>query len=108
VLYAGQSQFDKARAALEMAIRTNPSYATAHENLGDVYARLASQAYSKALQLDGSNTTVPPKLALIRTLFPANSRAPQTPAAASPTPAPVVKPAPAPRPSADPASAGAK
>jgi tetratricopeptide (TPR) repeat protein len=34
VLYAGQSQFDKARAALEMAIRTNPSYATAHENLG--------------------------------------------------------------------------
>jgi Flp pilus assembly protein TadD len=55
VLYAGQSQFDKARAALEMAIRTNPSYATAHENLGDVYARLASQAYSKALQLDGGN-----------------------------------------------------
>ena len=69
VLYAGQSQFDKARAALEMAIRTNPSYATAHENLGDVYAKLASQAYSKALQLDGSNTGVQPKLALIRTLF---------------------------------------
>ncbi|OGC01678.1 MAG: hypothetical protein A3G82_21995, partial [Burkholderiales bacterium RIFCSPLOWO2_12_FULL_67_210] len=56
VLYAGQSQFDKARAALEMAIRTNPSYATAHENLGDVYAKLASQAYSKALQLDSGNT----------------------------------------------------
>ncbi len=69
VLYASQSQFDKARAALEMAIRTNPSYATAHENLGDVYAKLASQAYSKALQLDGGNTGVQPKLALIRTLF---------------------------------------
>ena len=69
VLYAGQSQFDKARAALEMAIRTNPSYATAHENLGDVYAKLASQAYNKALQLDGTNTAVPPKLALIRELF---------------------------------------
>jgi ketosteroid isomerase-like protein len=69
VLYAGQSQFDKARAALEMAIRTNPSYATAHENLGDVYAKLASQAYSKALQLDSGNTGVQPKLALIRTLF---------------------------------------
>ena len=52
VLYAGQNQFDKARTALEMAIRTNPSYATAHENLGDVYARLASQAYNKALQLE--------------------------------------------------------
>ncbi len=69
VLYASQSQFDKARAALEMAIRTNPSYATAHENLGDVYAKLASQAYSKALQLDSGNTGVQPKLALIRTLF---------------------------------------
>ncbi len=69
VLYAGQNQFDKARAALEMAIRTNPSYATAHENLGDVYARLASEAYRKALQLDSSNTTLQPKLALIRELF---------------------------------------
>jgi tetratricopeptide (TPR) repeat protein len=96
VLYAGQSQFDKARAALEMAIRTNPSYATAHENLGDVYARLASQAYSKALQLDGGNAAVQPKLALIRTLFSADSKAPQKPAAAAPTP--VAKPAPVPTP----------
>jgi tetratricopeptide (TPR) repeat protein len=69
VLYAGQNQFDKARTALEMAIRTNPSYTTAHENLGDVYAKLASQAYGKALQLDASNTAVPPKLAVIRELF---------------------------------------
>jgi tetratricopeptide (TPR) repeat protein len=72
VLYAGQNQFDKARAALEMAIRTNPSYSTAHENLGDVYAKLASQAYNKALLLDGSNTAVQPKLALIRELFNPN------------------------------------
>ena len=96
VLYAGQSQFDKARAALEMAIRTNPSYATAHENLGDVYARLASQAYGKALQLDSANVGVQPKLALIRTLFSADSRTTtQKPAvAAAPTPAPVpAKPA---------------
>ena len=112
VLYAGQSQYDKARAALEMAIRTNPSYATAHENLGDVYAKLASQAYSKALQLDGANTGVQPKLALIRTLFAPDARgqkpaatAPAAPVAATkaPTPAapvvaaaPVAKPAPAP------------
>lgn len=74
VLYAGQSQFDKARVALEMAIRTNPSYATAHENLGDVYAKLASQAYSKALQLDSTNAGVPPKLALIRNLFSPDPR----------------------------------
>jgi tetratricopeptide (TPR) repeat protein len=74
VLYASQSQFDKARAALEMAIRTNPSYATAHENLGDVYAKLASEAYSKALQLDTSNAAVEPKLSLIRNLFTTDNK----------------------------------
>lgn len=98
VLYAGQSQFDKARAALEMAIRTNPSYATAHENLGDVYAKLASQAYNKALQLDASNPAVAPKLALIRELFNptgAKGQRPSLPAAAAPAlPAPGPMPAP--------------
>ena len=69
VLYAGQSQFEKARAALEMAIKLNPNYATAHENLGDVYARLAGQSYGRAQQLEAGNTTVAPKLALVRQLF---------------------------------------
>ncbi|HSB22323.1 MAG TPA: tetratricopeptide repeat protein, partial [Burkholderiaceae bacterium] len=41
VLYASQGNYDKAKAALELAINTHPSYATAHENLGDVYAQLA-------------------------------------------------------------------
>jgi tetratricopeptide (TPR) repeat protein len=68
-LYAAQSQFDKARAALEMAIKLNPDYATAHENLGDIYARLAAQSYAKAQQLETGNATVPPKLALIRQVF---------------------------------------
>lgn len=105
VLYAGQSQFDKARAALEMAIRTNPSYATAHENLGDVYARLASQAYSKALQLDGGNAAVPPKLALIRTLFSAESKSPTKPAAGAPTSGPATTAPAAPVAAAKPAPA---
>jgi Flp pilus assembly protein TadD len=91
VLYAAQGQYDKARVALEMAIRTNPTYATAHENIGDVYARLASQAYNKALQLDGNNAAVPPKLALIKELFGPNNKGqrPSLPApasAAAPTP----------------------
>lgn len=114
VLYAGQSQYDKARAALEMAIRTNPSYATAHENLGDVYARLASQAYSKALQLDVNNTGVQPKLSLIRELFsPITARGsrPGTAATQITAPAPVaVKPvvtAPVAAPAPPPASVAA-
>ncbi len=69
VLYAQQKQYDKARTALEMAIRTHPAYAIAYENLGDVYAKLASQAYDKALQLDSANSTAQGKLSLIRDLI---------------------------------------
>ena len=69
VLYAGQGQYEKAKVALEMAIRTHPSYATAHENLGDIYAKMASQAYDRALQLDRSNASSKTKLALINDLF---------------------------------------
>ena len=75
VLYAGLGDYDKARKSLEMAIRTHPSYAVAHENLGDIYATLASQAYDKALQLDSSNATARKKLALIKELFPVKSAA---------------------------------
>ena len=73
VLYASQGQYDKAKVALEMAIRTHPSYATAHENLGDIYAKMASQAYDRALQLDRSNTSTQTKLALIKDLFTAGT-----------------------------------
>jgi tetratricopeptide (TPR) repeat protein len=81
VLYASQGQYDKARVALEQAIRTHPSYATAHENLGDIYAKMASQAYDKALQLDKSNATAQTKLNLIRDLFPSDPRSAKVAAA---------------------------
>ena len=68
VLFAANGQYDKARLALDNAIRTNPAYATAYANLGDVHAKLASQAYDKALQLDSSNTAVKTKLTLLRSL----------------------------------------
>lgn len=74
VLYAAQGQYEKARQSLEMSIRTHPSYATAYENLGDVYSKLASQAYDKALQLDSSNTAAQSKLSLVRELISAASR----------------------------------
>src|SRR5712692_10397974 len=65
VLYAAQGQYDKSRIALETAIRTHTSYATAHANLGDIYAKLATQAYDKALQFAKTNTTAKNKLSLI-------------------------------------------
>lgn len=128
VIYASQRQYEKAKAALELAIRTHPAYATAHENLGDVYAKLASQAYDKALQLDSANTQAQTKLAMIRDLMGGTTRnartAPTTSkpvqvAAASPAPvatAPVAtaqaKPTPpvakAPEPAPKPVEAPAK
>lgn len=101
VLYASQGQYDKARIALEMAIRTHPSYATAHENLGDIYAKMASQAYDRALQLDRSNTSTQTKLSLIKDLFTGTAKggkpnkallADSSSAAGASTPAPAPKP----------------
>ena len=89
VLYAGQGQYEKAKVALEMAIRTHPSYATAHENLGDIYAKMASQAYDRALQLDRSNTSSKTKLALIKDLFTPGSKTQVASAANSPATAAV-------------------
>ena len=68
-IYAAQGQYDKARDALESALRLNPHYATAHENLGDVYARLAAQQYAKAQQYASTSASVAPKLALVRQVF---------------------------------------
>jgi tetratricopeptide (TPR) repeat protein len=75
VLYAGQGNYEKAKSSLEMAIRTNPNYATAHENLGDIYAKMASQSYDHALKLDKNNATTRIKLTLIRELFSKSARA---------------------------------
>jgi len=96
VIYAQQKQYDKAKAALEMAIRTNPSYAVAHENLGDLYAKMAREAYDKALQTDSSNANAQAKLNLLRELTAAPAKPPvpaaptrQVTIAAAPAPAPV-------------------
>ena len=74
VLFAGAGDYAKARVTLEQALRTNPNYATAHENLGDVHAALAAQSYARALKLDPGNVTVPPKLTIVRELYKHSAR----------------------------------
>lgn len=102
VLYAAQGDYEKARDALEAALATHPSYATAHENLGDIYAALAGAAYNRALLLDESNQIVRRKLALINQLDAnaaadvAPAAAPTTAAAAPAAPAAAAPPAPQP------------
>lgn len=69
VVYAAQGDYEQARQALQKAINTHPSYATAHENMGDIYAKMASQAYNQALELKEDNVSAKAKLALIDDLF---------------------------------------
>ena len=94
VLYASQGNYDKAKSALELAIHTHPSYATAHENLGDIYAQLASRAYDRALQLDKNNATAQLKLSMVKDLFSSQrlAQAPRGEPAKSEAPAPKPEP----------------
>lgn len=69
VLYASQGEYEKARIALEMAVRANPRFATAHENLGDVYARMAGQSYDKAQTLDKTNRSASLKLKAVNEML---------------------------------------
>lgn len=68
VLYAEQNKLLEAKQILEKALKTNNSYSIAHINLGDVYTRMASDAYRKAFELDKS-PVANNKLQLINELF---------------------------------------
>ena len=71
VIYAGQGEYDKARMLLEGAVRAMPSFAAAHENLGDIHARLAAVSYERAIKLDAANKTAPTKLKAVNDIIPA-------------------------------------
>ena len=88
VIYARQGDLDRARSALEAAVRNNPNYAVAHENLGDIYARLAYQSYAQSLAKGGRPAALNPKLKQLKDMLqpPASVAAPAAgPAAAQPT-----------------------
>ncbi len=68
VLHAAARNYDSARAALEKAIRADPGYATAYENLGDLYVQLANQAYAKVVQLAPENANARQRQSLLASL----------------------------------------
>jgi len=57
VLYAAQGRYEESREVLQRAIELEPRYDTAHENLGDVYAKLANIAYERAFTLNNKNAS---------------------------------------------------
>jgi Flp pilus assembly protein TadD len=91
VIWASQGEYEKARKALETALLTRPDYAIAHENLGDIYARLAGLEYDRAIALDKGNKSAQTKLTLVRELYAVapSSTAPKAPV---PLPKPPARP----------------
>ena len=69
VIYASEGRLDNARAALEQAIVAAPNYATAYENLGDIYLQMAADAYQRASKLDPANRQAGAKLSLSREMI---------------------------------------
>jgi tetratricopeptide (TPR) repeat protein len=69
VLFAARGELDRARAALENAVRALPSYTLGHENLGDVYLRMAARSYELAQLADRNNQSATTKLRLSRALL---------------------------------------
>jgi len=67
VLHAADGQLDQARGLLETALRLDPAYRVAHENLGDVFVRLAQRAY-EAASGPRAGPGLAPKLRLVREL----------------------------------------
>jgi Flp pilus assembly protein TadD len=62
VILAAKGDLQGARAAFEMALRTNPAYTVAYENLGDIWMQLARQSYRQALRLEPQRGSASRKL----------------------------------------------
>lgn len=71
VLAAARGQLDKAKMLLEVALRNDPGYLAAHQNLGDVHLRLAAKAYESAAAGPRPDDAVLRKLRLTRQLLDA-------------------------------------
>jgi tetratricopeptide (TPR) repeat protein len=66
VLYATEGDLDKAKGALEAAIKALPNYALAHENLGDLYLQLAARQFDRAAKANPKSPFAARKLVLAR------------------------------------------
>jgi Tfp pilus assembly protein PilF len=68
VLLAADGHLTQAEGLLQRAIAAQPDYATAYENLGDLYLAHAADAYRRALHLMPNNPALKARLAATREL----------------------------------------
>ncbi len=61
VMLAAKGRIDEAKQAFEHALRNNPDYAIAHENLGDILIHLAQRSYDSAIRLRGADKSLKQK-----------------------------------------------
>jgi len=68
VIYAAKGDYPNAKASLDAALRANPNYAAAHENMGDLLVNMARQSYERSLALEPTHHAPAKK---IKALHPA-------------------------------------
>ncbi|WP_244197528.1 tetratricopeptide repeat protein [Caballeronia ptereochthonis] len=102
-LYAKKGRYEDARVALETAVKANPGYALAYDNLGDLYLRLASESYKRAQTLGSKSPLTSQRLAAIQNIYtpPPKKRASAAAAASDAAAASGARGATAPRTAAD-------
>lgn len=85
VLYARQGRLEEARSALVHATKAEPDYATAEQNLGDVYIALASDAYRRAQQQGANTDAMNRRRSALERLVPSLPNTTESSAVSSPT-----------------------
>jgi len=68
LLHARAGRLEQARAALEIALRNDPTQLAARQNLGDIHLRLALQAWETAASATPADAGLQRKLRLAREL----------------------------------------
>jgi tetratricopeptide (TPR) repeat protein len=66
VLYAAKGDYPSAKAALDNALRANPNYAAAHENMGDLLINMARQSYERSLSIEPKQRGIAQKIEHIK------------------------------------------
>lgn len=66
VIYASKGDYPNAKAALENALRANPNYAAAHENMGDLLVNMARQSYERSLTIEPKQRGISQKIEQIK------------------------------------------
>ncbi|MEN7528609.1 tetratricopeptide repeat protein [Cupriavidus sp. DL-D2] len=87
LLYAKRGDLKRAEAELLLALQAKPDYAIASSNLGDVYRRLAQQAYGEAVRRNPADTRAAASLRQLQGAEATSAAPASAPAAAPAAPA---------------------